>query len=108
MPQAVTNADSIAAVPGVDMLLVGSNDLCAEMGIPGQFHHPKLKEAYEAASKACRKHGKAFGVGGVRSDPELQADLIRLGARFFIAGNDTGYFLAAARKDVDALRKLAS
>ena len=106
-PQAIANADGIAAVPGVDMLLVGSNDLCAEMGIPGQFHHAKLKEAYEAASQACKRHGKAFGVGGVRSDPELQAALIALGARFFIAGNDTGYLLAAARKDVEALRKIA-
>ena len=107
-PQAISNAEAIAAVAGVDMLLVGSNDLCAEMGIPGQVHHPKLKEAYEAAARACKLHGKTFGVGGVRSDPELQRDLMKLGARFFIAGNDTGYLLAAARKDVEALRKISA
>src|SRR5690606_1781972 len=33
-PQAVDNADAIAAVEGIDALLIGTNDLAAEMGIP--------------------------------------------------------------------------
>ncbi len=105
-PQAIDNADEIAAVPGIDLLLIGSNDLCAEMGIAGQFRHPKLKDAYETVAKSCRRHGKTLGVGGVRGDPELQGELYHLGARFIIAGNDTGYLLGAARKDVEALRTL--
>ena len=28
-PESVENADAIAAVPGVDVLLIGTNDLCA-------------------------------------------------------------------------------
>ena len=39
-PTAIANAEEIAAVPGVDVLLIGTNDLCAEMGIPGDFGHP--------------------------------------------------------------------
>src|SRR5215813_1650905 len=31
-----------AAIPGVDVLLIGSNDLCAEMGIPGEFDSERL------------------------------------------------------------------
>lgn len=106
-PQGIANADEIAAVPGVDMLLIGSNDLCTELGIPGQLRHPKLREAYEAAAKACKKHGKTLGVGGIRGELELQHDLVKLGARFIISGNDTAYLAAAARKDVEALRGLA-
>jgi 2-keto-3-deoxy-L-rhamnonate aldolase RhmA len=105
-PQAIANADDIAAVAGIDLLLVGSNDLCAEMGIAGQIRHPKLKEAYEIVAKSCRKHGKALGVGGVRGDPDLLGELYGLGARFIIAGNDTGYLLAAGRKDVETLRSI--
>ena len=30
-PLGIANADEIAAVPGIDLLLIGSNDLCAEM-----------------------------------------------------------------------------
>jgi 2-keto-3-deoxy-L-rhamnonate aldolase RhmA len=106
-PQGIANADAIAAVPGVDMLLIGSNDLCTELGIPGQLRHPKLREAYEAAAAACKNHGKSLGVGGIRGDLELQRDLVKLGARFIIAGNDTNYLAAAARKDVEALRGIA-
>lgn len=105
-PQGIANANEIAAVPGVDMLLIGSNDLCTELGILGQLRHPKLREAYEAAAKACKAHGKTLGVGGIRGDLELQRDLVKLGARFIIAGNDTAYLAAAARKDVEALRGL--
>jgi 2-keto-3-deoxy-L-rhamnonate aldolase RhmA len=106
-PQGVANADEIAAVPGVDVLLIGSNDLCTRLGIPGQLRHPKLREAFEAAAKACSRHGKTLGVGGIRGDLELQRDLVQLGARFIIAGSDTGYLAAAARHDVEALRGLA-
>jgi 2-keto-3-deoxy-L-rhamnonate aldolase RhmA len=105
-PQGVANADEIAAVPGVDVVLIGSNDLCTGLGIPGQLRHPKLREAYETAARACSKHGKTLGVGGIRGDLELQRDLVKLGARFIIAGNDTAYLAAAARKDVEALRGL--
>ena len=31
-PTAIANAEEIASVPGVDVLLIGTNDLCAEMG----------------------------------------------------------------------------
>lgn len=53
----MANADAIAAVPGVDCLLIGSNDLCTEMGIPGQLRHPSLPDAYRSVADACRAHG---------------------------------------------------
>ena len=105
--QGIAHADEIAAVPGVDVLLIGSNDLCTGLGIPGQLRHPKLREAYETAAKACSRHGKTLGVGGIRGDLELQRDLVKMGARFIIAGSDNAYLAAAARKDVEALRGLA-
>jgi 2-keto-3-deoxy-L-rhamnonate aldolase RhmA len=103
-PEGIANADAIAAVPGVDVLLIGSNDLCTELGVPGEIRHPKLREAYETAARACTAHGKVLGVGGIRGDTELQAQLLGLGARFLIAGSDVGYLAAAAKKDADALR----
>ena len=105
-PQGVANADAIAAVPGVDMLLIGSNDLCTEMGIPGELRHPRLREAYETVGQACERHGKVLGIGGIRGDLDLQRDLLKLGARFLIAGSDTNYLAAAMRKDVEGLREV--
>ena len=104
-PRGVENADAIAAVAGIDMLLIGSNDLCTELGIPGDLRHPKIRAAYEVAAKACMAHGKYLGVGGVRGDAELTRDLVRIGARFVIAGSDLGYLMSAARSDVEEIRK---
>ena len=42
-PLAFSHADTIAAVLGVDVLLVGSSDLGMEMGLPGQPKHPELE-----------------------------------------------------------------
>jgi len=105
-PQGIANADAIASVPGVDILLIGSNDLCTELGIPGQLRHPKLREAYETAAAACKAQRKVLGVGGIRGDLELQTDLVRMGARFIIAGSDVSYLMAAAKKDADTLRAI--
>jgi 2-keto-3-deoxy-L-rhamnonate aldolase RhmA len=106
-PEGIASAETIAAVDGIDLLLIGSNDLCTEMGIPGQLNHPRLREAYEATAAACRRHGKILGVGGIRGDIALQTDLVRLGARFVIAGNDVALLLAAGKQDVAALRGIA-
>ena len=105
-PQGIENAGEIAAVAGIDILLIGSNDLCTELGIPGQLRHAKLREAYEKTAAACKAHRKALGVGGIRGDLELQSDLVKMGARFIIAGSDVSYLMAAAKKDVETLRTI--
>jgi len=103
--EGIANADAIAAVPGIDVLLIGSNDLCTAMGIPGELKSPKLRAAYETTAKACKAHGKHLGVGGIRADVEHVAELIKLGARFVIAGSDTQYLMRSARDEIVALRK---
>ncbi len=105
-PEAIANADAIASVDGIDMLLIGSNDLCNEMGIPGQLRDPRLRDAYRDVAAACRKYGRVLGVGGIRGDAQLQRELIEMGARFLIAGHDVGYLTAGAQRDADALRTL--
>src|SRR5262249_53887913 len=42
-PRAVENAEAIAAVPGIDSLLIGSSDLSMELGIPGENGHPRIQ-----------------------------------------------------------------
>ena len=103
-PRGIANADAIAATPGIDVLLIGSNDLCTELGIPGQLRHPKLREAFETTAAACKAHNKVLGIGGIRGDLELQSELFRLGGKFIIAGSDVTYLTAAARGDAKRLR----
>src|SRR5882672_3467106 len=38
----IENASAIAAVPGIDVLLIGTNDLCVDLEIPGDLGHAKV------------------------------------------------------------------
>src|SRR6266571_7421859 len=71
-PEAVENAEAIAAVDGIDTLHIGASDLSTEMGIPGQYTHEQMRAAFETVAQAAKSHGKAMGVGGVRQDFEFQ------------------------------------
>jgi 2-keto-3-deoxy-L-rhamnonate aldolase RhmA len=102
----VENAAAIAAVEGVDILLVGTNDLCADMGIHGQFEHEKVRAAYTTVMAACRRHGKHLGVGGLSERPVIMAELVKLGARFVMTGSDLQFLMAAAQDRAAAARKL--
>src|SRR5581483_8893984 len=94
-PLAVENADSIAAVEGVDALLIGTSDLSLEMGIVGQVGHARIQSAYEQGGAACRRHRKIFAMGGVY-DQEWSARYIGMGVRMVLAGSDHGLLLQAA------------
>ncbi|MBM3643645.1 MAG: hpch/hpai aldolase [Alphaproteobacteria bacterium] len=54
-------ADAIAALPGVDMLWLGHNDLSVALDKPGAFDDPAFTAAEQAMLAACRKRGKAAG-----------------------------------------------
>ena len=58
--EAVANVDRIAAVAGIDALLIGTSDLSADMGIPGQIGHARVQDAYRTVLEACRRHGKVL------------------------------------------------
>jgi 4-hydroxy-2-oxoheptanedioate aldolase len=89
-------ADAIAAVDGVDMLLVGANDLSVELGVAGQMDHPQVHEAYLHVIEACRAHGKAIGIGGLGGRPDLIRRYQELGATYVSTGNDISFLTAAA------------
>jgi 2-keto-3-deoxy-L-rhamnonate aldolase RhmA len=93
--QALREADAIAAVEGVDLVMIGSNDLLADWGLAGQYEHPRLRDAYAKTIAACHKHGKHVGVGGLASRPQLAAEFVRMGARYVSTGTDLGFLLAA-------------
>ena len=104
-PTAVANADAIAAVPGIDVLLMGTNDLCAEMGIHGQFGHDRVVDSYRALIAACKKHGKFAGIGGVYTE-DLLPRYIEMGVRFVLAGQDGPFMMSAATARTAFMRKI--
>ena len=102
-PEAVKNAAAIAAVEGIDGLLIGTSDLSAELGISGQIGHERIAEAYRIVGEACRANGKALGMGGVY-DKEYAAKYIKGGARMILSGSDHTYLLAGAKARAEVLR----
>jgi 2-keto-3-deoxy-L-rhamnonate aldolase RhmA len=86
-PQAVENCEAIAAVKGIDALLIGTNDFCFECGIPGQFNDPRVVDAYKRVIAACKKHGKFTGMGGMYT-PELLERHVNMGVQLILSGSD--------------------
>ncbi len=104
---AVERAEEIAAVEGVDMVLIGTNDLLADMGLPGQYEHERVRDAYARTLAACRKHGKHVGVGGLASRPKLAAEFVKMGARYVSTGTDLAFLLAAATERAKQVHEIA-
>lgn len=100
--EGINNAEAIAAVPGVDVLMIGPADLSTEMGIPGELKHKSIEEAWFSSVAAARKHGKHFVAGSGGPDP---AEMVRRGARILMGGNDGAYLMQAARAAATAMRQ---
>jgi 2-keto-3-deoxy-L-rhamnonate aldolase RhmA len=100
--EGVANADAIAAVEGVDCLWVGHFDLSVSLGIPGQFDHPKFKEAIEKVVAATRKRKKALG----RLVPTVDqgVDFFGQGFDFICYSGDVWVLHNALAEAISALR----
>jgi 4-hydroxy-2-oxoheptanedioate aldolase len=102
-PTAIANAAAIAAVPGIDSLLIGTNDLAMELGIPGGFGDERIVAAYQTVCDACKAHGKAAGVGGI-ADEALLRRYIGIGVRLVLPGSDLAFLMKAAGESAAAMR----
>jgi 2-keto-3-deoxy-L-rhamnonate aldolase RhmA len=102
--EGLANLEAIAAVPGVDVVHVGANDLLTSLGKPGQFDDPIVVEAMDRAIAATARHGGFAGCGGNR-DVARQAASIRRGVRFVTTQTDVAFLSAAANQWTSGLRK---
>jgi 4-hydroxy-2-oxoheptanedioate aldolase len=102
-PTAIANAEAIAAVPGIDSLLIGTNDLAMELGVPGGFADERIVAAYQSVCDACRAHGKFAGVGGI-ADEALLRRYIGMGVRVVLPGSDLSFMAAAATRTAATMR----
>jgi 2-keto-3-deoxy-L-rhamnonate aldolase RhmA len=92
---ALENVEEIIAVEGVDMMMIGSNDLCGELGISGQYDHPLLEAAFRRAIAAANKVGKHIGVGGLAARDDLMTKFVQMGARYVSTGTDMAFLMSA-------------
>jgi 4-hydroxy-2-oxoheptanedioate aldolase len=83
---AVDHAAEIAAVDGVDGVLVGPADLSSSMGLPGQQGHPDVIASVHRVFAATHAAGKKAGVNAF--DPAAADAYLAAGADFLSASAD--------------------
>ena len=80
--QAIENAEAIASVDGVDVLLVGPSDLSIELGVPLDYPSDTYQRGLDKIAAAAKKHGKTAGMFFIPPgmDPNFYVDK---GFKFF-------------------------
>jgi len=96
----IKNIDEIAAVPGVDILFLGQNDLCMSMGLyekyefPHMYTSPELNAATQSLVNAAKKNNIILGLflfGTARV-----GEFLDKGFTFISIGNDLHHVLTQA------------
>lgn len=98
--------EAIAALDGVDGLIVGANDLTQALGRAGDLDAPVAREAFARIAAAARAAGKAFGVMGV-PDAFIRSHALDLGATWTVAANDVNLLFEAAEARARTIRAFA-
>lgn len=96
------NVESIAAVPGIDVLWLGHFDLTNSMGIPGEFDHPDYLAAVARIVAACDRQGKPAGF--LATDERSARDAVARGFRMLAYGIDHLMLQDALRAGLAILR----
>jgi 4-hydroxy-2-oxoheptanedioate aldolase len=103
----IENIEEIAAVPGIDLLFLGQNDLCMSMGLfekyqfPDMYTSPELKEATDALKAAAKKNNVILGLFLFGTD--RVGEFREQGFSLISIGNDLHHLLTQAGAHVEAL-----
>lgn len=82
------NLDEILTIDEVDAIFIGTQDLSASMGIPGQVNDPRVQNAMEDAFNKIIAAGKAAGAG-LSNDIKRANELIDKGIKCITISSDT-------------------
>jgi 2-keto-3-deoxy-L-rhamnonate aldolase RhmA len=100
---AVRDIDNILAVPGLDSIVFGPNDLSGSMGHMGEPNHPEVVSAMETVTSKALKTSVAIGVGA--GGPDEIRHWIDRGVHWAMVGGDVTLMVGAAQETVERLRR---
>jgi 2-dehydro-3-deoxyglucarate aldolase/4-hydroxy-2-oxoheptanedioate aldolase len=103
--EALDDLDGILSVPGVDMAVVGNDDLSIAMGIPGQVDHPDYLKAVERVVAACRRHDVMPGIATPSGDTAKAVRWTAMGMRAVWYVDDICLIQDAGAAQLRALRE---
>ena len=101
-PEGVTNAESIAAVEGVDGVFIGPNDLAYSMSCENRWNEAVVQAAIERTLMAVAAAGKCPGI--LALSPEDEDKYAAWGARYF-ASVSTGIITRALKEAAQGSRQ---
>ena len=101
-PQAVANIAAYGAIDGVDAMLIGANDLAANMGHLGNTSHADVVAKVDEAGRAIVATGKAAGF--LFFDRDTAKRLIGQGFTLAAVGGDISAILRGAADTLNGLR----
>jgi 2-keto-3-deoxy-L-rhamnonate aldolase RhmA len=107
-PGAVDIAEEIFAIDGVDGVLIGSNDLCADLGIPGKYDDPAYLDSVTKAINAANKYGKPIGIGGIGGRLDLLEKWFSMGATWSLSAADGAILQNGMKKTVQNYNEISS
>lgn len=102
---AVEQLDEIAEVEGIDLLVVGPNDLSASYGLLGKTRDARMMPVYDRIAAVCKAHGMPFGVSLGAGDLESAREWLDRGISFLSCGDDIGYMDMGCRMTFDFVDK---
>lgn len=98
---ALDHLDTIAAVPEIDVLFVGPQDLSLSLGCAGDA--PELDAAIDRVINAAARHNKAAGL--FVADATRIAPMRARGVTVFVCGSDQGLLRGGAHRMMAAARE---
>ncbi len=101
---AVNHIEEIIAVPGIDAILIGPNDLAASMGMTGQFDAPEVLAAIARVKSVCEAAEIPLGFFGVSA--ESVSAVIEQGFSLIVVGVDALFMIKSASEALRTLRQL--
>ena len=104
--QGVEDLEEIMAVPGVDVIMVGPNDLSASLGLLGQTRHPKVMKYFDLLAEKCLKANKPFGVSLCASDEASIRDWIDRGVNLIGCADDLGLVRTGGQQTLAFVQEL--
>ncbi len=99
---ALSHLDAIAAIDGVDVLVIGHLDLANSLGIPGRVDDPRILNASRQVIDACNRQGKACGRVVWNTASAIAA--VDDGYRFLIFGSDVVWLQESLARGVSEVR----
>lgn len=100
---AIRELDEILQVEGVDLILIGPNDLSASIGHLGENMHPEVQKLYQKIFKICKQLEKPFGVSVGASDKIAIRYFLENGVNFIGCGDDISYLCMGSKSTFEYL-----